>query len=68
MAPRAGQHLAHQHLGQVDVAGVGGVARHLVQRVDADMVLAENIELCHINYSASFVLSTAAITASMTLE
>ena len=65
---RAGQHLAHQHLRQVDVAGVGGVTGHLVERIDADVVLAENIELCHLCYSVSFVLSTAAITASMTLE
>ena len=44
------------------------MAGHLVQRVDTDVILAENFELSHLCYSASFVLSTAAITASMTLE
>jgi len=41
VAAGAGQHLAHQHLRQIDVAGIGGMAGHLVQRVNANMVLAK---------------------------
>ena len=49
VAAGAGQHLAHQHFGQVDIAGVGGVAGHLVKGVYADVAFAENIELCHLS-------------------
>ena len=42
MAAGTGQHLAHKHFRQVDVARVGGVAGHLVQSVYANMVLAQN--------------------------
>ena len=31
--------------GRVDIAGVGGVAGNLVQRVDTNVILAENFEL-----------------------
>ena len=39
-----------------------------VESVEAYVVLAQNVELCHFCYSVSFMLSTADIAASTTLE
>ena len=69
VAAGAGQHLAHQHFGQVDIAGVSSVARDFVRRVNPDVVFAQHFELWHLLYSAFRpIASAAAMAASTTLE
>ena len=68
VAAGAGHDLAHEHAGQVDVAGVGGPAGYLIHRIHTDGIFTDRTKFSHC-YSSDFwlVALTATNTDSMTL-
>ena len=63
----AAEHAAIEHVGHVVVRGKLRAAEHLVERVDLDMVTAEDSYVSHASASSPRILAAARSTASLIL-
>ena len=63
----AAEHAAVEHVGHVIVRGKLRAAEHLVERVDLDMVTAEDSYVSHASASSPRILAAARSTASLIL-
>ena len=63
----AAEHAAIEHVGHVVVRGELRAAEHLVERVDLDVVTAENGYVSHASASSPRILAAARSTASLIL-
>ena len=63
----AAEHAAIEHVGHVVVRGELRAAKNLIERVDLDMVTAENGYVSHASASSPRILAAARSTASLIL-